>query len=81
MNDDMTRYQLVYNNYPTYLHNRVIMLGQYYIDISYEEQITKISALEACILKDTIVISMAMNLDLNDIPATHQKIKTLMVFS
>jgi hypothetical protein len=81
INDDMPRYQVSYNNYPTCLISRTFMLDKYYIHIDYKQDTTTISVLEACFLLDSVRVAKALAINLNDIVTAAEKIKTLMVFS
>jgi len=77
----MPRYQIAYNNYPTYLISRTFMLGHYYIQIDYPNDKTTISKLEACFLFDTVELLRALPVDFKNPQALLDKISTLMVFS
>lgn len=81
VNDDMPRYQVTYNNYPTYLVSRVFMLDPYYIIVNYRDNCTVISKLEACLLFDSVQIPRALDIDLKRPLDIVPKIKTLMIFS
>lgn len=79
--DDMSRYEITYNNYPTYLLSRNIILNNFYIQIDYRNNKTIISRLAACFLVDSIEIPKALSLDTKNPYDLLTKIKTLMVFS
>jgi hypothetical protein len=80
-NDDMPRYIAEYNNYPTYLISRALMIDKYHILINYPNNKTTISVLEACILLDPVVIPKALYINLKDPYSIINKLKTLMLFS
>lgn len=82
INDDMPRYQVTYNNYPTFLISRVFMFEMvYYVIVNYRDNCTVISKLMACVLLDSIQIPRALEIDLSNPHAIMPKIKTLMTFS
>jgi hypothetical protein len=81
VNDDMPRYQATYNNYPTVLTGYIFMLDKYYVQISYANQITVISRLEACMLFDTMQLPRALSIDFEDLDTFLNKIKTILTFS
>jgi hypothetical protein len=81
VNDDMPRYQITYNNYPTFLIGYTFMLDKYYIQINYPNQITTISRLEACFLFDNIELPTALIVDFNNLETLLNKIKTILTFS
>lgn len=81
INDDMPRYKVIYNNYPTYLTGYVFMLDKYYIQIDYTNQITVISRLEGCMLFNSIQVAAPLSVDFDDLDAFLDKIKTILIFS
>jgi hypothetical protein len=82
VNDDMPRYQITYNNYPTFLISRVFMFNKdIYVVVNYRDNCTVISKLEACLLFDTVQIPRALDVDLKRPFDILPKIRTLMVFS
>lgn len=81
MNDDMTRYSVSYNNYPTFLQSRIFMMDKFYIQIDYRNNKTIISKLEACFLFDSIQLPKAIVVDLKNPFKILPKIKILMMFS
>lgn len=81
VNDDMPRYQITYNNYPTSLLSRVFMIDDYYIKIDYVNQKTIISILEACFLMATIELPRIFHFNKENPADILAKIKTLLIFS
>lgn len=81
INDDMPRYIAKYNNYPTYLLSRALMLGKYHIVIDYINKTTTISVLMACLLLDSVTIHKVLSINLKRPYDIIHKIKTLMIFS
>lgn len=81
INDDMLRYQVMYNNYPTVLMGYTFMLDKYYIQISYRNHNTTISRLEGCMLFDSIQVPAPLSVDFDDLNSFLNKIKTILVFS
>ena len=81
MVDDMHRYKIYYWNYPTKLMYRAFMIGQYYIEIDYDSQSTKISTLYSIILRDSIIIPYALKINLKNLSLILSKIKILLLFS
>lgn len=79
--DDMPRYQVTYNSYPTKLLSTTFMLDKYYIQISHLNNTTTISILEGCLLLNTIEIPKLFPLDFEQIDEYLKKIKTILVFS
>jgi phenolic acid decarboxylase len=79
--DDMPRYQIAYNNYPTYLLFKTFMLNNFYVQINYSDNETVISRLKACFLFDTIKLRRALSVDFNNLQDLIDKINTLLIFS
>lgn len=77
----MPKFQAVYNNYPTYLQSKSLILGPYYIQICYLTKTTKISLLDVVILLDSVVVPRIIEPDLRDVSKAINKIRKLMVFS
>jgi len=80
INDDMPRYQIIYNNYPTYLISHVFMYDKYYFQISYINQTTTISTLQGYFLTDTIEIPKVFPIDFDNLDEFLNKIKGILVF-
>src|SRR5574338_970545 len=79
VNGDMPRYQITYNNYPTFLISRVFMFGtNYYVIVNYRDKCTVISKLEACVLTSSFRIPRALDIDLHNPYNSLPKLKTLM---
>ena len=81
MRDDMSKYQLVYNNYPTYLVSKSFMIDKYYVQCNYKDNITIVSNLEACFLMNSIKFKQILKFDFNNKSDIINKLKTIMVFS
>jgi hypothetical protein len=81
MNDDMPRYQVAYNNYPTYLISRTFMIDIYYVQIDYKNNKTIVSRLYACFLLNSVEVPKALNFDRDNPQNILPKINTIMVFS
>lgn len=77
----MPRFRTVYNNYPTYLRAKTIILDNYYIQIDYTTNTTRISLLDVVILLDPVVVPCIVDPDLSDTAKASAKIRRLMVFS
>ncbi len=82
INDDMPRYQVTYNNYPTFLISRTFMFkDDWNIIVNYRDNCTIVSKLMACIIYDSVQIPRALDVDLSNPYSIIPKIKTLMTFS
>lgn len=79
--EDMPRYQVTYNNYPTSLASRCFMMDNLYIRIDYPNNCTIISKLDSCFLFDSVQIPRALDISLKDPYSALKKIKMLMTFS
>lgn|ERR1700722_3172831 len=79
--DEMSRYIMTYNNYPTYLISRVFIMNDSYIQVDYKNNITIISKLEACFLMDSIRLPGTLKINLKKPYDILPKIKLLMIFS
>jgi hypothetical protein len=79
--DAMPRYIVGYNNYPTYLVTRTLMIDDCYIQIDYRNKCTVISKLIGYILLDSVQIPRALDIDLKNPRSIMIKIHTLMTFS
>ncbi len=79
--DDMPRYQISFNNYPTYLLSKTFMLDNFYVQINYYANETVISKLEACFLFDTVILPKALPVDFHKLQDFLNKINTLLIFS
>lgn len=81
LNDEMSRYEATYNNYPTYILSRVFMFDKHYIHVDYKAQRTEISKIDSCILMDVVVIPGVLHVNLKQPHDILKRIKMLMVFS
>jgi hypothetical protein len=79
--DDMPRYQITFNNYPTYLLSKTFILDKYYIQIDYPNNKTTVSKLVACFLIDTIQLERCLAVNFNNPQDLINKINTLLIFS
>jgi len=81
INDDMPRYKEIYENTSESLIERYFMMGGYYIQVSYKNNWTVISRLEACLLFDSVQIPTALKIDLTNPLDILNKVKLFMIFS
>lgn len=81
LNDDMPRYEITYNNYPTYLLSEIFMFDDYYINVSYKDKETAISKLVGCILLGTIRVPSIIKIDRKHPQNSLDRIRNLLVFS
>jgi hypothetical protein len=58
-----------------------IIVGQYYVELNYRFNTTKISRLEACLLYGTILVPRVLKFDPNHQEEYLEKIKTILLFS
>jgi len=78
---DMTRYKCIYNNYHTYIIAKIFILNNLYININYENELTKISKLDSSIILDTVSIAGILKADLNNLDELNKKINLILLFS
>lgn len=81
LNDDMTRFQVSYNNYPTFLLSMAFMLDNYYAQIDFVNKVTLISKLEAFFLFDTVQIPVILKFNYKFPEENLKRIKNLLVFT
>lgn len=78
---DMARYEANYQNYPTELISRALIIGNTNIQIDYVNNRTVISRLEACFLFDSVEVPRALEINLKNPYELLDKIRMLMIFS
>ncbi len=81
LNDDMARYQVSYNNYPTYIISKTLMIDKYYVQIDYKNNKTVLSILIKCFLIDSLEINNILDFNKNKKDDFLNKIKMLSVLS
>lgn len=78
---DMPKYVAVYHKSTEQISCWELIAGDLHIKQNFDIKYTEISKLEACFLIDIIRVPCIIPVDLNNLEATINRIKRLMVFS
>lgn len=79
--DDMTKFSATYRMDNDELVSNVWWIDNFYIQISHENQVTRISEIKGCILFQSFSIPRVLDIDMDNPQKTGERIKTLWVFS
>lgn len=85
MNDDMPRYSINYSRTKNKENDKRLscsfMIGTYYVQIDWSENVSVLSTLNGPLLEDSITIPRALDLDMTDLRGVENRIKILLLFS
>ena len=84
MNDDMPRYQINYHKKSKGYNSPLsvaFMIGIYYVQVDYKDNVTILSKLEGPLLLDSVTIPKALVFDMSALQIVENRVKTLLLFS